>query len=135
MSTYGLVELDREECLRLAATKRIGRVALLDHDEPAVLPVVYAIDGDDVVFRTAPGQKLVAAVLQRVVVFEVDAYDEEARTGWSVNIVGPASEIVHPAELARARALSIEPWAGEARDRFVRISNETTTGRRLDAVR
>jgi uncharacterized protein len=133
VSIYGLQELDRDECVRLAGTQDVGRVAL-GGDEPAVFPVVYAFLDGDVVFRTAPGQKLIAAALHRIVVFEVDCYDAVTETGWSVNFVGPASEIVHPTELERARALRLHAWASEARDRFVRVRADEVTGRRLAAV-
>ncbi len=82
-------------------------------------------------FRTAPGAKLVAAVLSEQVVFEVDDYDPEQHTGWSVNVVGNATEVVHPAELAALDALGLQPWAGEARDRFVRVVAEHLSGRRI----
>jgi nitroimidazol reductase NimA-like FMN-containing flavoprotein (pyridoxamine 5'-phosphate oxidase superfamily) len=97
-----------------------------------VLPVVYAVLDDDVVFRTAPGEKLIAAALQRTVAFEVDQFDVSARSGWSVLVVGTAEEIVSTEELRRARALELEPWAGEFRDRYVRIRAEEVTGRRID---
>ena len=131
MSSYGLAVLDRDECEVLLRSRRVGRVALCA-DHPVVLPVVFGVLDGDVVFRTAPGEKLIAAVLHRTVAFEVDDYDEEHGTGWSVNVVGNADEIVRPDELARARALELPAWAGEARDRFVRISGVTLTGRRID---
>jgi len=96
-----------------------------------VLPVVYTVVDGDIVFRTAPGEKLIAAVLHRTVAFEVDAFDVDAHTGWSVNVVGPAEEIVHPDDVARARALDLRPWAGDVRDRFVRIRAGDVTGRRV----
>jgi uncharacterized protein len=123
--------LDRSACEALLATQRVGRIALcLDH--PVVLPVVYALYDGDVVFRTAPGEKLIAAALQRTVAFEIDAYDPDAHTGWSVDVIGTAEEIVNPAELARVRALDLPAWAGEVRDRFVRVRTKDITGRRLD---
>ncbi len=64
----------------------------------------------------------------------VDAFDVDEHSGWSVNVVGPAEEIVHPEEIARARALDLPAWAGEVRDRFVRIRAEGVTGRRIDAA-
>jgi uncharacterized protein len=134
VSIYGLTVLDRDECLRLLAQQHVGRVAVVDDEGPAVLPVVYALLDGDVVFRTAPGQKLIAAALHRVVAFEVDDYDDDAQSGWSVNVVGPAAELVHPDERARAEALGMRVWAGEARDRFVRISAERVTGRRIDST-
>jgi nitroimidazol reductase NimA-like FMN-containing flavoprotein (pyridoxamine 5'-phosphate oxidase superfamily) len=97
-----------------------------------VLPVVYALLDGDVVFRTAPGEKLIAAVLNRTVAFEVDEFDVSARCGWSVNVVGAAEEVVGTEELTRVRMLGLEPWAGEFRDRFVRIRADEVTGRRVD---
>jgi nitroimidazol reductase NimA-like FMN-containing flavoprotein (pyridoxamine 5'-phosphate oxidase superfamily) len=130
MSSYGLEVLDRSTCDELLATQRIGRVALC-FDHPVVLPVVFGLLDGDVVFRTAPGEKLIAAALHRTVAFEVDDYDSDARSGWSVDVVGTAEEIVHPDELTRARALDLPAWAGEVRDRFVRIRGTDVTGRRL----
>jgi nitroimidazol reductase NimA-like FMN-containing flavoprotein (pyridoxamine 5'-phosphate oxidase superfamily) len=130
MSSYGLEVLDRNTCDELLATQRVGRVALcMDH--PVVLPVVFGLLNGHVVFRTAPGEKLIAAALHRTVAFEVDAYDTDAHTGWSVDVVGAAEEIVHPDELTQARALDLPAWAGEVRDRFVRIRTTHVTGRRL----
>ena len=53
-----------------------------------VLPVNHAVDGQDVVFRTAHGSKLSAAEGQAVVAFEVDACDPQTRSGWSVLVHG-----------------------------------------------
>jgi len=131
VSSYGLEVLGADDCVAHLREQRVGRVALAG-DEPAVLPVVYAMVDGDVVFRTAPGAKLVAAVLHRTVVFEIDDYDVVAGQGWSVNLVGPAAEIVHPADLERVRALGLPCWAGDARDRYVRIAAEHVSGRRVN---
>jgi nitroimidazol reductase NimA-like FMN-containing flavoprotein (pyridoxamine 5'-phosphate oxidase superfamily) len=134
VSSYGLEVLDRDTCDELLTTQRVGRVAVYVVDHPIVLPVVYALLDGDVVFRTAPGAKLIAAVLRRKVAFEVDAYDIEAHRGWSVDVIGTAEEIVHPDELARARELDLPAWAGEVRDRYVRIHATDVTGRRLNSA-
>jgi nitroimidazol reductase NimA-like FMN-containing flavoprotein (pyridoxamine 5'-phosphate oxidase superfamily) len=131
MSTYGLAVLNEEECRSLLRSQRVGRIALAGAN-PAVLPVLFTLLDDDVVFSTAPGQKLIAALLHERVAFEVDEIDDTQHGGWSVNVVGPAEEIVHPEELRRVRALSLEPWAGAARDRVVRIRTERISGRRID---
>jgi nitroimidazol reductase NimA-like FMN-containing flavoprotein (pyridoxamine 5'-phosphate oxidase superfamily) len=131
VSSYGLTVLDREECEALLRTQRVGRVGVFTH-RPLVVPVVYALLDADVVFRTAPGEKLIAAALNRTVAFEIDDYDVSARTGWSVVVVGTAEEVVAPEDLNRVRALGLQPWAGEVRDRFVRIRAEEVTGRRVD---
>lgn len=130
MSNYGLEILDREQCSTLLATQVVGRVGVCS-GLPAVLPVLYALLDGDIVFRTAPGEKLIAAALHREVVFEVDDFNVAERSGWSVNVVGAADEITTAEELARVEALDLHPWAGESRDRVVRIRAEQLTGRRV----
>ena len=71
----GLGVLSREECLRRIRTARVGRVAFVENGEPVILPVNHGLDGDAVVFRTAPGSKLTAAENDEPVAFEVDAFD------------------------------------------------------------
>ena len=133
MSNYGLEVLGRGECEQLLATQSVGRVGL-SGARPGVFPVLYALLDGNVVFRTAPGEKLIAAALCREVVFEIDAYDLETHSGWSVNVLGNAQEIEEPAELARATALGLVPWAGELRDRYVRIHTNEVSGRRIVAA-
>jgi nitroimidazol reductase NimA-like FMN-containing flavoprotein (pyridoxamine 5'-phosphate oxidase superfamily) len=130
MSNYGLEVLGRSECERLLAAQSVGRVGV-GGARPGVFPVLYALLDGDVVFRTAPGEKLIAAALNRDLVFEVDSFDVDTRSGWSVNVVGEADEIEDPTERARAEALHLEPWAGEVRDRYVRIRAAEVTGRRI----
>jgi uncharacterized protein len=129
VSSYGLKVLDRGEYEARLRTHRVGRVGLCTH-RPLVLPVVYAMLDNDVVFRTAPGEKLIAAVLNRTVAFEIDDYDASTLTGWSVIVVGAAEEIVAHENLTRVRTLDLQPWAGEFRDRFVRIHADEINGRR-----
>jgi len=133
MSNYGLEVLGQEECEALLRSQMVGRVGVCGA-QPGVFPVLYAMLDGDVVFRTAPGEKLIAAALHRQAVFEVDSYDVENRTGWSVNVVGTVEEIEEPGERARAEALDLQPWAGEARDRYVRLHAGSLTGRRIRAT-
>ena len=132
MSSYGLELIDRDQCEALLRTQRVGRVGVTGA-RAGVFPVLYGLLDGDVVFRTAPGEKLIAAALQREVVFEIDSFDVAARTGWSVNVVGLAEEIEDPGERARAEALGLEPWAGEIRNRYVRIRPQEISGRRIAA--
>jgi nitroimidazol reductase NimA-like FMN-containing flavoprotein (pyridoxamine 5'-phosphate oxidase superfamily) len=130
MSSYGLEVLDADECNMLLDTESVGRVAT-GGDDPIVVPVVYKHSGGTIVFRTAPGDKLIAAALRRTVAFEIDHFDVDSRSGWSVLVVGQIEEIVNARELEEARNLALEPWAGEVRDRFVRIRPAKVTGRRI----
>ena len=130
MSSYGLEILKEAECNELLRTQRVGRVGL-SCGRPAVLPVLYGLLDGAVVFRTAPGEKLIAAALNRDVVFEVDLIDLTQSSGWSVNVLGWAEEVTDPDELARVEALGLESWAGEFRDRIIRIHAEAISGRRI----
>ena len=130
VSSYGLEIIGAEECRALLCAGRVGRVAVCGA-RPGVFPVLYSLLDDDVVFRTAPGEKLIAATLAHDVVFEIDDYDTSTRSGWSVNVVGTAEEIEGVDELTAARTLALEPWAGEVRDRYVRIRAREVSGRRV----
>jgi nitroimidazol reductase NimA-like FMN-containing flavoprotein (pyridoxamine 5'-phosphate oxidase superfamily) len=131
VTSYGLEILSAEECRSLLAGHSIGRVAVWSGEHPAVLPVLYGMLDGDVVFRTAPGEKLIAAVLGHEVVFEIDEADPNAHTGWSVNVVGRAERIVDPAGQERAGQLGLAPWAGDYRDEYVRVRSERISGRRV----
>jgi nitroimidazol reductase NimA-like FMN-containing flavoprotein (pyridoxamine 5'-phosphate oxidase superfamily) len=133
VSSYGLEVLSEEECRALLVTQRVGRVGVCGA-QPLIVPVLYGLLDGDVVFRTAPGEKLLAAALNRTMAFEIDAFDVETKQGWSVDVVGEAEEIRDPEQRTRAEALALEPWAGEARDRYVRIRARHVTGRRIAAT-
>lgn len=129
----GLEVLSRAQSLQLLATSAFGRVVVSDRALPAAFPVNFALLGEDVVFVTPPGSKLESASAGAVVAFEVDHIDPAHHGGWSVLVQGPASLIVDPEELGRARALSIEPWVPIPAPHFVRIRSELVSGRRLPA--
>jgi nitroimidazol reductase NimA-like FMN-containing flavoprotein (pyridoxamine 5'-phosphate oxidase superfamily) len=133
MTSFGLEALSAGECETLLANHVLGRVAVWSGEHPAVLPVLYGLLDGDVVIRTAPGEKLVAAVLGQEVVFEIDGVEPARRTGWSVNLVARAEHIVDPHEKKRAAQLGLEPWAGDYRDEYIRLRATRTTGRRIRA--
>lgn len=126
-------ELERAECLRLLAHCAVGRVAFTDGALPAVQPVAYHLDEEEVVFRTKNGSKLAAATRHAVVGFEVDDFDLEARTGWSVLGIGEAYEIVDPARLAALADTLTDPWVKGHDAHTIAIPLQLVTGRRLVA--
>ncbi|MGI9621204.1 MAG: pyridoxamine 5'-phosphate oxidase family protein [Acidimicrobiales bacterium] len=122
--------LDEATCWRLVAAADIGRVGFVVDEKPLVLPVTHLVDDNSVVFRTAEGSKLQAAVLRRPVVFEVDSWNSADRSGWSVVIHGVATLVTAPARINHLNALGLEPYADEvARDRWIRIRTEEISGR------
>ncbi|HZQ59540.1 MAG TPA: pyridoxamine 5'-phosphate oxidase family protein [Acidimicrobiales bacterium] len=127
-----LEPLSREMCETLLASGSIGRLAVVIDDQPHIVPVNYVADGATIVFRTAPGTVLTETALQRVA-FEVDGIDEERRSGWSVTVHGFGREITDAvdSESQRLRALHVDCWAPEGRDRWFKIVPDLVTGRYL----
>ena len=126
----GLEVLSRPQCLRLLRRRTIGRVVLTVDCLPTAFPVNYAFLDDDIVFRSAAGSKLHAALAGTVVGFQVDRIDPVLQSGWSVLVRGRA-DILAAEELARAARLGLRPAAPGERPFFVRIRTETVSGRRF----
>lgn len=132
MVTTGTVQrLGRGECLELLRTANLGRVGLEIAGVLTVLPVNFAVLDGDVVFRSAPGSKLSMALMGARVAFEVDDADPETGAGWSVLVVGAASEVREQRTLRAVHNLPLHAWAGGERDHVIRIAAERMTGRRV----
>jgi uncharacterized protein len=127
----GISVIDEAECYVLLRGRTLGRVAVKLADDLVILPVYYAVMDDDIVFGTAPGTKLDAAVLKTKIAFEVD----NGSPGWSVLVRGRAEELRDGAAQARARTLLGNDWPAGERDQLVRIRAERVTGRRLPSAR
>lgn len=133
----GIEALGTDECLQLLATQEVGRLGFITGDVPQILPVNYVLDGEAVVFATAPGSKLWGTVRSSVV-FEVDDIDRSTRSGWSVVVHGLAQEITGfdaPELVARVHSLAPNPWADGDRLHLVRIAPRFFTGRRVGTHR
>lgn len=128
MTSRGLDLIGTDQCVELLRAHSFGRVGVTIGDEPVILPVFYALVDGEVVFRTDPGTKLIAAVLETRVAFEVD----DAASGWSVLVVGHAHEMRSPSPaLTGAESQLDDYWPSGERERVVRIEVEKITGRRL----
>ncbi|MFD8562380.1 pyridoxamine 5'-phosphate oxidase family protein [Streptosporangium canum] len=127
----GLHVLSRQECIDLLASTPIGRIVFTDRALPAVQPVGFCIDGEDIVIHTGAGSKLAAATRDAVVAFEADDFDPQAHTGWSVTAVGRARAVCDPSEIARLSALPLTTWAPGDRGHFITVRTEQVSGRRI----
>ena len=78
------------ECRTLLATATIGRLGYSDGALPAIVPVAFTLDGNEVVIPAREGDDLVRAVRGAVVAFTVDSFDALTGVGWGVTVVGPA---------------------------------------------
>ena len=123
-------DLGRRECLRLLGGATWGRVAVSVGALPSILPVQYALDGESIIFRAAPGTALEGATRGTVVAFEADGV--EAGCGpWSVLVVGVARHLTGEDDVSRLHALPLRTWSTASPDRFVKLSPDVVSGRRL----
>jgi hypothetical protein len=120
-------ELDEHDCWDLLQRQEVGRLAVDVANHPDIFPVNYVVDHHTVVFRTAEGTKLVAAVLGAPVAFEVDG--ELAGEAWSVVLKGHAFAIENMYEMFDALDLPLYPWNRVSKRQFVRIIPDEVTGR------
>ena len=130
-ATTGLEILERDECFRLLAGAQIGRVAVVAGGSPLLLPVAYALDGEDVVFRTGAGSKLAAVRHGSAAAFEIDGVDEAGRRGWSVIVTGRTEEVTGDRDLERLQALPLQPWVPGPVPHWIRIRPGSVSGRRI----
>lgn len=124
-------QLSESACWSLLRTTSVGRLAVWVDDHPDIFPINYAVDHGSVVFRSRAGTKISAALSDSPVAFEVDGYDVETATAWSVVIRGSAEEISGGQDLLDTVDLPLFPWQAGDKGRFIRILPTATTGRRF----
>lgn len=136
----------------------VGRIAVSILNHPDIFPVNFIVDdhgqeltsgqttdavtdaasdsvaGPTVVFRTAEGTKLAAAVLGVAVAFEIDGYDPEAGEAWSVVVKGQATEIDQALGKFDPDSVPLFSWNVAPKHRFVRIQPSEISGRRFSVV-
>ena len=127
-------ELAPHECWELLRHHDLGRLAVAIENHPDIFPINYVTDHGTVVFRTAEGTKLAAAVLGVGVAFEIDGLDASIGEAWSVVVKGTAVEIERMQEVFDALDLPLFPWHTAPKHRFVRIVPHLITGRRFRVV-
>jgi nitroimidazol reductase NimA-like FMN-containing flavoprotein (pyridoxamine 5'-phosphate oxidase superfamily) len=132
MSETRVEVLSDIQCFALLGQMPVGRIGITVGALPVILPVNFATVDGSVIFRTVPGTKLSAATANNVVAFEVDSYEPDGRSGWSVLVQGIASEVTDPASVRRSLAALGTPWGvAEVADRVVTIEMERISGRRF----
>ena len=137
MTQRELEDLSPDECFRLLAAARVGRLVYQDDLGPLAVPVNYAMAGQDIVFRVEGGAKR-AAMQQPMLAFEVDHVDEDRKFGWSVLVRGVGAEVDLERVPALLRAMHGHfptPWAVGIHNVWLQIVPHTVTGRRLGAER
>jgi uncharacterized protein len=125
-----LEELTVEACWERLRSSRLGRIAFVHGGRPEILPVNYATEGEEIVFRTASGSPL-AHVAGSHVAFEIDGYDEAAGDGWSVMARGVAQDIDETIDsLSESlRRLTVQTAAPGARHHWMAVYVDAVSGR------
>ncbi|MBD7995745.1 pyridoxamine 5'-phosphate oxidase family protein [Arthrobacter sp. Sa2CUA1] len=132
------VELSSRECWDYVRQASVGRLAVVVEGAPDIFPINFAVDHGTVVFRSAAGTKLAAALGDIPVAFEVDGYDDGLGRAWSVVLKGAASQLGSIEDVLDSETLELFPWQSGEKNHFVRIEPTETTGRRFrisDAAR
>ena len=125
-------ELSFEECVKLLRAGVVGRVALTTPDGPHIIPMNYSVVDEAVVVATSPYSALGTYGNGVVVAFEVDRFDYETHTGWSVVARGRAQAITDHLELQRVKQTwAPRPWADGSRNLHLRIPWTELSGRSI----
>ena len=119
-------QLDAEECWELLEGEELGRLAYRLVDEVHIVPINYIVDGRSLLFRTASGNKLLAAALHSDVALEIDWHDDT--TAWSVVARGHLRQLEEDQE-HRVDDLPLHPWVPTLKYDVVELIPENVTGR------
>lgn len=132
--TGNFAELSETECKELLAHHAAGRVGFMAGGGPQILPVTYQYRAGRVIFRTSPNGPLAGLVRRTSVAFEIDAIDEQNKSGWSVLVLGFAEAMTHDQLLASAWETGPVPWADGARNLFIEIEPRKISGRAVTSA-
>ena len=139
-------DLGEDACWARLRTGEVARLAVIVEGHPEIFPINYVVDRGSLVFRTAEGTKVHAALSTSGVALEVDGVDaaqggpqDEPAGGpeaapahaWSVVVKGSAEQITGTDELMGTTELPLTPWQTGTKGKFVRIHPTEVTGRRF----
>ncbi|MFD2675118.1 pyridoxamine 5'-phosphate oxidase family protein [Gulosibacter bifidus] len=118
------------EARQLLASQTVGRLVERIGEHVEIFPINYAIEGDLLIFRTAPGTKLAAAVAADEVFLQTDYVSETE--AWSVIVTGAARILDRDDEIERAEQLDLRPLVPSVKRVFVAIDIESISARRFE---
>ena len=133
-NTHPLTNLSEQECWERLRADRVGRLVVAVGSQPDIFPVNYIVEDGEIIVRTAEGTKLAAAIMGGRVAFEIDAFDADRHTGWSVVVHGTAREADNLLDVMHDEEVDTEPWADGAKLRVVHITPDQVTGRSIGTM-
>lgn len=122
-------ELTVAECWALLRAQSFGRLAAAAAGEIDLYPINYVVDEETIVFRTAPGTKLLELTVSSRIAFEIDRID--TAEAMSVVLKGHARRLDTGPEIDAAATLPLHPLIATVKPEFVRIQPDLISGRRF----
>ena len=123
-------KLSEAECWAQLHSAGLGRLATGAKGIVDIFPVNYLVHNEAILFRSAPGSKLVNLTAAPLVAFEADGFD--GRWHWSVVVHGRATRLDNDEDIAESGVMDLAPWSPSPKHNFVRIIPTDITGRRID---
>lgn len=127
--------LTPEECWKMLGDDGIGRLATVVVDpvtgsaSPDIFPINYLVHEGKILFRSAPGSKLMDIAAQSAVAFEADGH--RGRTHWSVVVRGQASRILFDEVIESSGILDLEATHPSEKWNYLQIEADVITGIRF----
>ena len=124
-----IVLLSDEECWRLLASERIGRLAISSGRGPQIFPVNHVVQDHLIIFRSGPGEKVSESWSHPRVAFEVDGRDGDEF--WSVVVDGPTEIRAEDDPVVRDALQSLVSFHPSEKHMAITIAADQISGRRF----
>jgi hypothetical protein len=126
-----LTTLTESDCWERLASHSVGRLVVAVGSQPDIFPVNYLLEEREIVVRTAEGTKLAASIMGGRVAFEIDEFDVDVQSGWSVVVHGTAHESRSLDDAMHDDEIDTSPWAEGTKARVIHIVVDEITGRSI----
>jgi uncharacterized protein len=123
-------KLSEAECWTQLRGAGLGRLATGAKGIVDIFPVNYLVHNNAILFRSAPGSKLINLTAAPLVAFEADGFD--GRWHWSVVVHGRATRLDNDEDIAESGVMRLAPWSRSPKYNYVRVVPTDITGRRID---
>lgn len=121
-----MTQMSTEQAWAFLADQKLGRLAYNLFGDIGIAPLNHVVTGEQIVFRTAEGNKLLGLATAGEVAYEVDAVGDGK--AWSVVARGNARELEgHEAEAADE--LPLKPWLPTLKYHYIAIDVTEISGR------
>ncbi|MDQ1607606.1 MAG: uncharacterized protein QOE16_338 [Microbacteriaceae bacterium] len=130
----GVQSLSERDCWALLSEATLGRLAVTTDDGVDIFPVNYLVNNRSVLFRSAPGSKLLQLTEHPTVAFEVDD-TRHRRALWSVVVKGVAQRLGFDSDIEQSGILALQSLNPTEKSNYIRIIPQTITGRRFEVPR